>query len=155
MPSAILDHSKSLWVFYFCLKSSWVIKTSYVGGPSIQNPIYCDYHHSVESLVSSLLNINCPQNWYQSKSDYMDWAKELLLFKKTYFHCPVQWKKIEFVESVCNHFFVLIQNSKNLALPPAMTGPKKPAGSLRVNWKYVMPKHPTDPNHFDMALLDK
>ena len=56
MSSAILGHSKSLWVIYFCLKSSWVIKTSYVGGPLIQYPIYCDsvvttrpsdYHHTV------------------------------------------------------------------------------------------------------------
>ena len=42
---AVLGHSKSLWVIYFVSshpKSSWVIKTSYVRGPPIQNPIYCD-----------------------------------------------------------------------------------------------------------------
>ena len=42
---AALGHSKSLWAIYFVSshpKSSWVIKTSYVRGPPIQNPIYCD-----------------------------------------------------------------------------------------------------------------
>ena len=42
---AVLGHSKSLWVIQFVSshpKSSWVIKTSYVRGPPIQNPIYCD-----------------------------------------------------------------------------------------------------------------
>ena len=42
---AALGHSKSLWAIYFVSshpKSSWVIKTSYVRGPSIQNPTYCD-----------------------------------------------------------------------------------------------------------------
>ena len=42
---AALGHSKSLWAIYFVSshpKSSWVIKTSYVRGPPIQDPIYCD-----------------------------------------------------------------------------------------------------------------
>ena len=42
---AALGHSKSLWAIYFVSshpKSSWVIKTSYVRGPPIQNLIYCD-----------------------------------------------------------------------------------------------------------------
>ena len=42
MFSAILGHSKSFIFVSSHPKSSWVTKTSYVGGPSIQYQIYCD-----------------------------------------------------------------------------------------------------------------
>ena len=42
MFSAILGHSKSFIFVSSHPKSTWVTKTSYVGGPSIQYQIYCD-----------------------------------------------------------------------------------------------------------------
>ena len=51
---AALGHSKSLWAIYFVSshpKSSWVIKTSYVRGPPIQNPIWWLPPHISPELV--------------------------------------------------------------------------------------------------------
>ena len=55
---AVLGHSKSFWVFNFVSshpKSSWVIKTSYVRGPPIQNPIYCGSVVTTTTLCALLI----------------------------------------------------------------------------------------------------
>ena len=61
---AALGHSKSLWAIYFVSshpKSSWVIKTSYVRGPPIQNPIYCDSVVTTTTVCNAQCTVFCPR----------------------------------------------------------------------------------------------
>ena len=72
-----------------------------------------------ESLASSLLNIICRQNWYQSKSDYMDRALVCLSFLWWHFFWGLKKKYLTHIlglihagtplpkENICNSFLPL------------------------------------------------
>ena len=72
MFSAILGHSKSFIFVSSHPKSTWVTKTPYVGGLSIQYSIYCDsvvpsdYHHSVLLWYNSFLGMIITSKYLKS-----------------------------------------------------------------------------------------